>query len=100
MACLCRLNSFAKRTRLSDSRPTWSRFNEHEAAQRAEVRLLTNYFARVRQAVTGDRDVILMGDFNENVGAPDSLGRLLAAIPGLVSIRQKRSPPPLSGGRG
>jgi len=72
--------------------PVHITFNKKEQIQKAEVRFLTNYFARAQKAVSKDKDLMLMGDFNENVGAQDSLGALIAGIPGLIDTTDPTPP--------
>lgn len=53
---------------------TWGEKVEY---RRAEVRALKGYFERVRDSDPGDKDVILCGDFNRDVGDKGSLSVLL-----------------------
>lgn len=53
---------------------TWG---ERVEPRKAEIRALKKYFTDVRDADASDKDIILMGDFNRNVGDQGSLSELL-----------------------
>jgi endonuclease/exonuclease/phosphatase family metal-dependent hydrolase len=67
---------------------TWGK---KAAYREGEVRALKEYFTQVQDHGTGDDDVILCGDFNQNVGDPDSIGHLLT-ISGMVDTTDPNTP--------
>ena len=74
---------------------TWG---DHESHRKAEVRVLADYFTTVQNADSNDNDVLLCGDFNQNVNAPDSLSELLkvphladTTLPGIPTVIQGHS---------
>jgi endonuclease/exonuclease/phosphatase family metal-dependent hydrolase len=60
------------------------------ALRRAEVRALKDYFLRVRDEDPGDRDAILLGDFNRDAG-DESFGELLS-IPSMIDTTEPFPP--------
>ena len=56
---------------------TWGSGSMATTYRVAEVRALKDYFAQVQRSDTKDNDVILCGDFNENVNDPKTLAFVL-----------------------
>ena len=65
---------------------TWGKAEKY---RKAEVRALTNYFSEVLR--NKDKDVLLMGDFNQNVNAANSLTEILK-LPTMIDTTST-SPP-------
>ena len=65
------------------------------APRKAEIRALPAVWGRAQSATTGDEDVILVGDFNRNVG--DDSFDLLLAMDGMIRANEDTGPTVVTG---
>jgi endonuclease/exonuclease/phosphatase family metal-dependent hydrolase len=72
---------------------TWGTLESH---RKAEVRMLAGYFQTVQDGDASDDDVILCGDFNQNVNEAGSLAELLT-MPNLVDTTTAGTPTVVQG---
>lgn len=72
---------------------TWGTKVEY---RKSEIRLLKDYFVQIRDEDPSDNDIILMGDFNRDVGDPGSLTELLT-IPTMIDTTDSSTPTVIKG---